>query len=482
MLSGYLPFDDDPLNPEGDDISLLYQYIVSTPLTFPEYVSPLSRDLLRRILVPDPEKRVHLGQVVNHSWLAAHTKILQVTPVVGTVPANPPETMEQMTAQDMIRSSSERAAAHTSFALPKANHLVPTGFAKNTSMSAPPPKSSTSRASKRHTVQIEYDAPSVFTTRESDVHDHLSSGKMIESQVETLSIPVAPSMARSVTHTGVDQKSQQPVTELSETGKSSGRATTKLPAPQRKPRPTSYHPAYRRPEEEEVALDRRIPSDPSDVQSIRLGSSGSTASRVRSGLPIPKTASPRSTKQNASGELYASGPMKDTPDISIVVDQQEANTLSSYHTRPTHKRNSSSVSSLLGKFWPMTFVQDTVATRRMSAIAPSTGLNSITETDTTVQHSAMKGQGYGYPEAAGEHSTASLYPAGKRSTSVDLEGKSRLREASVNPEPKLGKVMRTSGLKQKTAAISSDNAHHKTSTSAARRVMDFFTNRRKERT
>ncbi|ORY87997.1 kinase-like domain-containing protein, partial [Protomyces lactucae-debilis] len=39
MLAGYLPFDDDPANPEGDNINLLYKYIVSTPLTFPEYVS-----------------------------------------------------------------------------------------------------------------------------------------------------------------------------------------------------------------------------------------------------------------------------------------------------------------------------------------------------------------------------------------------------------------------------------------------------------
>nr|AAN32717.1 protein kinase SNF [Colletotrichum gloeosporioides f. sp. malvae] len=39
MLAGYLPFDDDPANPEGDNINLLYK-IVNTPLTFPEYVTP----------------------------------------------------------------------------------------------------------------------------------------------------------------------------------------------------------------------------------------------------------------------------------------------------------------------------------------------------------------------------------------------------------------------------------------------------------
>ncbi|KPI37117.1 Fatty acyl-CoA synthetase and RNA processing-associated kinase 1 [Cyphellophora attinorum] len=72
MLAGYLPFDDDPANPEGDNINLLYKYITTTPLTFPEYVSPHARDLLRRILVPDPRKRADLFEVARHSWLTEY--------------------------------------------------------------------------------------------------------------------------------------------------------------------------------------------------------------------------------------------------------------------------------------------------------------------------------------------------------------------------------------------------------------------------
>src|ERR1700759_1595255 len=72
MLAGYLPFDDDPANPEGDNINLLYKYITSTPLTFPEYVTPHARDLLRRILVPDPRKRADLFEVARHSWLSEY--------------------------------------------------------------------------------------------------------------------------------------------------------------------------------------------------------------------------------------------------------------------------------------------------------------------------------------------------------------------------------------------------------------------------
>ncbi|KPV71910.1 uncharacterized protein RHOBADRAFT_39956, partial [Rhodotorula graminis WP1] len=39
MLAGYLPYDDDPLNPDGDNINLLYRYILSTPLTFPDWIT-----------------------------------------------------------------------------------------------------------------------------------------------------------------------------------------------------------------------------------------------------------------------------------------------------------------------------------------------------------------------------------------------------------------------------------------------------------
>lgn len=76
MLAGYLPFDDDPANPDGDNINLLYKYIVTTPLTFPEYVTPHSRDLLRRILVPDPRKRADLFEVARHSWLAEFANVV----------------------------------------------------------------------------------------------------------------------------------------------------------------------------------------------------------------------------------------------------------------------------------------------------------------------------------------------------------------------------------------------------------------------
>lgn len=77
MLSGYLPFDDDPANPDGDNINLLYRYIVNTPLTFPDYISVEARDLLSKMLVPDPERRCDLPTVMSHPWLQIYSPLFE---------------------------------------------------------------------------------------------------------------------------------------------------------------------------------------------------------------------------------------------------------------------------------------------------------------------------------------------------------------------------------------------------------------------
>jgi protein-serine/threonine kinase len=72
MLAGYLPFDDDPANPDGDNINLLYKYIVNTPLSFPDYISREARDLLSIMLQPDPQRRADLNIVMQHPWLSPY--------------------------------------------------------------------------------------------------------------------------------------------------------------------------------------------------------------------------------------------------------------------------------------------------------------------------------------------------------------------------------------------------------------------------
>ncbi|GEQ72002.1 hypothetical protein JCM33374_g5688 [Metschnikowia sp. JCM 33374] len=78
MLAGYLPFDDDADNEDGADIVKLYNYICSNPLTFPEYISPLARDLLRKIIVPNPAKRISMDEIRSHPWLAPHANLLSI--------------------------------------------------------------------------------------------------------------------------------------------------------------------------------------------------------------------------------------------------------------------------------------------------------------------------------------------------------------------------------------------------------------------
>ncbi|SSD60889.1 uncharacterized protein SCODWIG_02650 [Saccharomycodes ludwigii] len=80
MLAGYLPWDDDPTNPDGDDIAKLYMYITQTPLKFPEYIAPIPRDLLRRILVSHPKHRLGIKQIEQHPWLQPHLPFLSVSP------------------------------------------------------------------------------------------------------------------------------------------------------------------------------------------------------------------------------------------------------------------------------------------------------------------------------------------------------------------------------------------------------------------
>ncbi|KAJ5581656.1 hypothetical protein N7535_000276 [Penicillium sp. DV-2018c] len=168
MLAGYLPFDDDPANPDGDNINLLYKYIVTTPLTFPEYVTPHARDLLRRILVPDPRKRADLFEVARHSWLSEYSNIVShitssTTNVVDIANTTIPSE-NQKEAPPLVRSASVREPPKT-----HQNSVAAVGglnhHAGDISQDPPTEKSRTPRDAKRRTVQVEYVAPQSQTTR-----------------------------------------------------------------------------------------------------------------------------------------------------------------------------------------------------------------------------------------------------------------------------------------------------------------------------
>ncbi|KAI9171667.1 Serine/threonine-protein kinase KIN4 [Paramyrothecium foliicola] len=170
MLAGYLPFDDDPANPEGDNINLLYKYIVSTPLTFPEYVTPHARDLLRRILVPNPRKRADLFEVARHSWLSEYAHLVEFITSSTTTPSEAQgatQTSQEYAEAPMVaRSSSVRESGKQ-----KTSHAATVGGLAKTHGKIDPAAEQAQRTpkdAKRRTVQVEYVAPTTQTQRGGD--------------------------------------------------------------------------------------------------------------------------------------------------------------------------------------------------------------------------------------------------------------------------------------------------------------------------
>ncbi|KAG6890852.1 hypothetical protein C0992_012238 [Termitomyces sp. T32_za158] len=111
MLAGYLPFDDDPANPDGDNINLLYKYIVNTPLSFPDYISTEARDLLSIMLVPDPARRSSLEEVMRHPWLAVYASPKDgILPALTGTPTAFGRTVEQLERQALDQHHQRRLA------------------------------------------------------------------------------------------------------------------------------------------------------------------------------------------------------------------------------------------------------------------------------------------------------------------------------------------------------------------------------------
>lgn len=183
MLAGYLPFDDDPANPEGDNINLLYKYIVSTPLTFPEYVTPHARDLLRRILVPDPRRRADLFEVARHSWLAEYTNVVGF---IGSHVKSDTAPIQDGDETPLGRSSSVREPAsrgpadRSSVAAPK--HVGTTSMGGDEASDVRKQQ----RDAKRRTVQVEYVAPNMATARHDSIPD-ASARKPVPSAASSAS-------------------------------------------------------------------------------------------------------------------------------------------------------------------------------------------------------------------------------------------------------------------------------------------------------
>lgn len=61
MMCGYLPFED----PDND---VLFKKILAGRLHYPSHLSPLAKDIMKRILVKDPERRIKIEEIKEHEF------------------------------------------------------------------------------------------------------------------------------------------------------------------------------------------------------------------------------------------------------------------------------------------------------------------------------------------------------------------------------------------------------------------------------
>ena len=63
MLCGYLPFEDDE-----NDNDVLFNQIIKNKIDYPPFLSELSLDILKKILVSDPLKRITIEEIKKHEF------------------------------------------------------------------------------------------------------------------------------------------------------------------------------------------------------------------------------------------------------------------------------------------------------------------------------------------------------------------------------------------------------------------------------
>jgi len=70
MLCGYLPFEDK-------DNDILFEKILECKLDFPKYISKSGRDLIEKILVKDPNKRISIKEIKKHPFYLKGKEIFE---------------------------------------------------------------------------------------------------------------------------------------------------------------------------------------------------------------------------------------------------------------------------------------------------------------------------------------------------------------------------------------------------------------------
>lgn len=382
MLAGYLPFDDDPANPEGDNINLLYKYIVSTPLTFPEYVTPHARDLLRRILVPDPRKRADLFEVARHSWLSEYSH------VVGFIGSSTKSDVD-IAASAMRQNDEPSLGRSASVREPTTRAPASAGGITHQSTrveDAQGAASATTRDAKRRTVQVEYVAPRDSTTR---------------SEASPAAASVAsPTATNSAGKTRARGDSSGPVEVTSSTRREAPVPRKEVPPasqPQVMPPPSrparsqiraaSDHPSY-------AILGTPSASRPNTsgtLGSARLPSRGNSYSQPAIATPTNTNAQAQFSRPKSGSGYIISGPIANEPstatDGSRPASQQN---LAQYQQQAESQDRSHKRSSTLGSIGDRLLGRSSSRSRRASQQPdPATGEKKIRKYPPVSMRNAM---------------------------------------------------------------------------------------------
>lgn len=385
MLAGYLPFDDDPENEDGADIIKLYHYICKTPLTFPEYVSPLARDLLRKIIVSDPKKRITIDEIRNHPWLSSYANLLSIRQPewdkIHREKQQPPVVIEQTQPNKRYSMINERTNSSSLMApAPRvsSNQQYQYQSPIPSPQSQPQPISSHSRSYSSTSISLLYSSPTSSTVNTvaipklNDSSDGLAlsktpSPKKPSSVSPTRGHQKSASMSSSYSSASTALKAvvfeenkhlqQQYIprsTTISTIAESPIKATPtastillappnkalpKLPHATKKPRPTSYHPSS-------MSSSLMQPtSNPADVLKIPTPTSSNLAMTQYISTSPPKSdGSTDSGNYNHVNNSSNSIPSRSASRRNSVVTHVHVNGVLSkenlMHTSPDNKRNS----------------------------------------------------------------------------------------------------------------------------------------------
>ncbi|KAI1077332.1 hypothetical protein F5B20DRAFT_583327 [Whalleya microplaca] len=317
MLAGYLPFDDDPANPEGDNINLLYKYIVNTPLTFPEYVTPHARDLLRRILVPSPRKRADLFEVARHSWLSEYAHVVELITSTTTTSSEIQNTTvptdDDADAGGLARSASVREPSKTKSTAPAVGDLA----RKQGKVDPDEAYVKVQKDNKRRTVQVEYVAPTTQTQRGGEQSEHHASPRGKTRARSSSRGPVE-------VHSGPSEKPlpRDPPVSRDEYATSS-RDPRKPPSAHRRDVPPPRANPARTPSENAYMTTPAI-ARPATGGSMQSTGSRGLASRASYGQPLPPTVagtnahgSIQQPKGGAKNYVISNPIPQETPDMDF---------------------------------------------------------------------------------------------------------------------------------------------------------------------